>query len=472
MYREVHADNIEGRAISPAVVDLLAIYRGTAANGDMPPLAALDPNRLEAFAGNLMVLMPEAGGHYRYDYFGVAIAAATGADMTGRRSSDMTSETSRLFQDSYDLALSQSRPILTLHKGNDPGALHLWEQLILPVRRPDGKVAFVVHSAPLAARPELLSSILHATDDGILSLAAVRDDDGRMVDALIETANVRASILTNRPLSDLIGRRLLEAFPTLVDEQAWARHVAVVAERRTERFEINYTDNGVSAWFRVTLSPLRDGFVLTFTDITDLKNAVAELEARRASLAEEIVRRSELERRLNGLVRTDTLTSLLNRHGFEDEMRRIVATARRYGTALSAIIVDADNFKAINDTYGHAIGDAALVHLAQLLRKGLRAEVDIVGRIGGEEFAVLLQHTDTAGAARVAERLRATLTAAPLVFATGSLTMTASFGVATLDARDDSAASLIKRADEALYRAKRDGRNRVICAEPIELAAA
>ena len=154
---------------------------------------------------------------------------------------------------------------------------------------------------------------------------------------------------------------------------------------------------------------------------------------------------------------TDPLTGLCNRRGFT-----ALATASDSQHEQCVIAIDIDHFKKINDLYGHDAGDAALVRLASLLRQACRTG-DVVSRFGGEEFILLLPHTTLADAAGIAERIRETVSATTFPFAG---TMTISAGVASLTEEGSDRESLIRRADEALYKAKAAGRNRVIMARP------
>jgi diguanylate cyclase (GGDEF)-like protein len=155
---------------------------------------------------------------------------------------------------------------------------------------------------------------------------------------------------------------------------------------------------------------------------------------------------------------TDALTGIANRRRLDDELQRLIARARRYGHPLSAVLVDLDHFKAINDTLGHDVGDRVLVATVERLLAGVRGS-DLLGRWGGEEFLLLAPDTDHPSACGLAERCRRELVDVP-VLADGS-PVTASFGVATL-AADDDARALMRRADLALYAAKSEGRDRVV----------
>lgn len=182
------------------------------------------------------------------------------------------------------------------------------------------------------------------------------------------------------------------------------------------------------------------------TDITDRKYAEEELRAAK-ELAE-------------AQARTDMLTDLNNRRAFFEIGTQLLSQALRFNHSLSVIMLDVDHFKHINDTYGHSIGDSVLLSLAQILRNMVR-EVDVVGRIGGEEFALILPETDISNAATFAERLRTSIANTSLSSAKGEIKITASFGIASNANGDMSLDKLISKADEALYRAKQNGRNRI-----------
>jgi diguanylate cyclase (GGDEF)-like protein len=162
--------------------------------------------------------------------------------------------------------------------------------------------------------------------------------------------------------------------------------------------------------------------------------------------------------------RLDPLTGLSNRHAFGDSAKGEVLRARRYRSSLSVIIFDLDCFKEINDTHGHQAGDAALIVVATCMQKNLR-EVDILGRFGGDEFVVILPDTNVAQACLVSERLRAKIAEAGMERNGERVNLTASFGVATLSGTDATWEDTLARGDRLLYQAKRNGRNRVECAE-------
>ncbi len=166
------------------------------------------------------------------------------------------------------------------------------------------------------------------------------------------------------------------------------------------------------------------------------------------------------------LATTDPLTGLLNRRAFYKFAEREVLRSIRYDHPLTAIIIDIDHFKRINDTYGHSIGDEVIRTLADLIRGSIRSE-DFAGRLGGEEFAIVLPETSLERACIVAERLRHAAEAAQFNASDGPFNVTISIGVSAPALRDLDIVPALERADRALYRAKQSGRNRVET-EPVD----
>nr|WP_301003541.1 GGDEF domain-containing protein [Arsukibacterium sp.] len=161
-------------------------------------------------------------------------------------------------------------------------------------------------------------------------------------------------------------------------------------------------------------------------------------------------------RQLQRLSITDTLTGLYNRSKLDDILSQEIARSIRHQSPFSVILADLDFFKSINDNFGHMAGDQVLMSFAGIMLQHCR-ELDVAGRWGGEEFLIICPHTDISGAKLLAERIRAAV--AEFEFAHGKQ-LTVSLGVASF-IRDDDANTILKRADDALYRAKGKGRNRV-----------
>lgn len=176
------------------------------------------------------------------------------------------------------------------------------------------------------------------------------------------------------------------------------------------------------------------------------------------------LRKFRQARRLQLLASTDELTGLPNRRALIAYAEHRVRQAQRGGGTLSVLMIDVDRFKRVNDTHGHAIGDEVLRHIAQVLPTGLRGR-DRFGRLGGEEFLVVLPGAGLDQAAQVADRMRAAIVATPLIGTAGKLHFTVSIGVAELGRPQESVAGLLARADAALYQAKDNGRNAVALAD-------
>ena len=179
------------------------------------------------------------------------------------------------------------------------------------------------------------------------------------------------------------------------------------------------------------------------------------------SLSEEIKQRELLEAHLRIQATTDSLTGLFSRlHFFELSQREVRRQVRRQ-SPLSLLLIDLDHFKKINDRFGHSAGDQALVFFADTCRANLR-ETDIVGRVGGEEFAVLLPDTKLEDALELSRRLLRSLSQAPLQVDSAEIHVSASIGVVVVEPGDDGLRQAYSRADQALYQAKAQGRNRVV----------
>jgi len=160
----------------------------------------------------------------------------------------------------------------------------------------------------------------------------------------------------------------------------------------------------------------------------------------------------------------DGLTGLWNRSYLDQRLHAELSLSARTGQTFSCIMADVDHFKAINDTYGHAFGDLALRTTSQVLAEHSRAE-DIVCRYGGEEFAILLPGVGAVGAGAFAERMRDKTSQLVLPHGSGVVILTCSFGIAEILKDNVAGASPIQLADQALYQAKRTGRNRVVAAD-------
>jgi len=267
----------------------------------------------------------------------------------------------------------------------------------------------------------------------------------RVSDQAVIDANPRAAALFERPLDELAGTKTLDFWVDLAERD---KLMALVRERGfVEGFTARLrTATGKELWGELSLRALLvDGEPCLMAGVRDISEQKA------------------LEERLRELATIDGLTNIYNRRHFYELGRTEVARADRYEGDLSAAMIDVDHFKELNDTHGHAVGDEALRLLAGVARSELR-RVDVLARYGGEEFVVLLPETSVEAATLVVERLRAAVEAMSVPTPEGEVKMTVSAGVIARRP-DESLEAMLRRADEALYRAKASGRNRVIVDE-------
>ena len=227
---------------------------------------------------------------------------------------------------------------------------------------------------------------------------------------------------------------------------------AVLGGQR-EFFQIEYPCHSPKEmrWYLARISPLR---LTTRSKKTVIKGAVVS----HANITD----RKLIEIDYARLAATDPLTSLPNRRFFDELCQLDLNRFLRFGGVSSLLMIDLDHFKSINDTHGHAAGDEVLRRVSELGKSVIRTG-DLLARWGGEEFVCLLPGTDEAGATIIAEKLRSAVEVSEIVVAGKTIQVTASVGVSTFDKEDQNVDRVLLRADKALYRAKREGRNRVSC---------
>ena len=252
-------------------------------------------------------------------------------------------------------------------------------------------------------------------------------------------------------------RDMLAAVIERGEQPGAPRDLAAAAEWIEERFANLQRESSVEVhlvndrWLQIRTRPTSNGTTMVaVVDVTRFKQAEQDLHT--------------TTNQLKHLVRTDSLTGLLNRRAFDDAIDAEIRRTGRAGTALSLLLVDVDRFKPYNDHYGHLAGDEALRQVSQLLKQCLKRPADVVARFGGEEFTAILPDTDEDGAYLVAESFRRALSEARLPHAAVDKGyVTVSVGVATYmpDATERSVNELIETADGALYSAKAAGRDRV-----------
>jgi diguanylate cyclase len=246
--------------------------------------------------------------------------------------------------------------------------------------------------------------------------------------------------------------------------------------RSMDREQLQHLLSGLFQWthgFASDVSQYREVVARISTQMKPDKSRTSNDDALKLT-AQIVQANEELQERLNAAevalqdqaeeitaymceARTDTLTDLPNRRAFDDELTRRMAEWRRHKTPVNVIMLDIDHFKSFNDEFGHAAGDAVLVEVARVLKSATR-ESNLVARLGGEEFAVVLAGAQATEARKAAERIREAIAATECNYEGKSLRVTVSCGVAQSLVEEDGT-SLMKRADEALYASKDAGRN-------------
>lgn len=323
-----------------------------------------------------------------------------------------------------------------------------------------------------ANNPDLFHILLDAAPDALLMIG---------LDGEIELCNQQAEKLFGYAREELIGQKIEMLLPERFREvhvrhrhryQA-APHVRPMGQGRVFRA---LNKDRIEFPVEISLSPLHAGdgsrVICTVRDVTErvryeeqlqaqvllIREYTAQLESRNRSLV-------EANRLLEDQVARDSLTGLFNHRMFHEMVEREFRRAMRNQTSLSLIMLDVDHFKQYNDAFGHPAGDQVLQALATILVRAIRSS-DIAARCGGEEFGVLLPDTGATEACLVAERLRHQI----LKQAWAHRPVTASFGVTTLTLGVSSARELIRAADQALYAAKRAGRNRIVHSRNLQKA--
>jgi diguanylate cyclase (GGDEF)-like protein/PAS domain S-box-containing protein len=341
----------------------------------------------------------------------------------------------------------------------DNGTLrHLLTRTTHVVRDQGGTVVSatgVVVDVTIARESEsLLASMLDSISDGFFLL----DRDYRFA-----FVNRQGEAILHRTADDLLGRSLWDAFPDAVGTRFDAVYHRVMENRTPERFEEFYPEP-LNNWFEVRAEPSGEGIVVYFTDVTEQRNRRAErerlLEAERRSRREADRARASAERakeRLAYQATHDPLTGLVNRWQFQRLGQAGIDEATA-GSPVTMMFMDLDRFKLVNDSLGHAVGDALLAEIGTRLTSQLR-KGDVLARQGGDEFVVLLRDASPAEAHAAAERMRSVVLE-PLCVGGHNLTTTVSIGLASSSAAA-TVETLLRDADVALYRAKDAGRNSI-----------
>jgi diguanylate cyclase (GGDEF)-like protein len=318
--------------------------------------------------------------------------------------------------------------------------------------------------ASVAAALTATLDLNEVLDRVLQNLALVVPFDSAAV-LLRENAHFRVVAAHGQSEAVAVRRLILPAGDALLAEVLGTRRPITIADVRVDARYWGYGGTDYTrSWMGLPLLAGDDVIGLLTIDSRipaaygEKEAAVAFAFAGQAAIA---IRNASLYGQMQRMAATDALTEAHNRHRFFELAEAEWEAARLLGRPLAVMMLDIDHFKRVNDSYGHAVGDAVLRAVADRCRSALR-EADILGRYGGEEFAVLLPGTDLAAAAQVAERLRLLIAESPLQFGGGEVAVTISAGVAAADDATPTLAALLNRADEAMYTAKTTGRNGVV----------
>ncbi len=307
-----------------------------------------------------------------------------------------------------------------------------------------GTIQDVTEEAAARSARDLLSYVVQSTGDAIITKAP---------DGSITSWNRGAEQLYGYTAEEALGRPSgMTETPDRAGE--WQKLLQTVFSGQSiENFE--------------TERVRKDGRViavsLTVSPVTDAHGRIVQC----AIIARDMTERVRYEERLRYMADHDQLTALFNRRRFDEELKRELARAGRYAEHSAVLSIDIDNFKGINDSAGHAAGDAVLAHVARVLTERSRAS-DVVGRLGGDEFAVLLSAVGAREARSAAEHLLAEIRSSPAAYGGKPFRVTASIGVATFESDDATAGEVMVNADLAMYAAKTSGRDRVVVYTPSE----
>jgi len=324
------------------------------------------------------------------------------------------------------------------------------------------------HLDPTSVVPPRVKSALDALVEGVV----LTDQNERIV-----LANAAFSKKVGSSSSSLLGRKpsemkwILPKSEMYVKDFPWLKAMKEMQNQTGHRLELPGQSSSRNIVFMVNSTPILDGYgkcrgvLATFDDVTEVEEKSEQLKIMLEKLE---ISNNEIQRKnkeMEFLATHDPLTNCLNRRALFDKFNADLSGARRYRYDLSCIMLDIDHFKSVNDNYGHAAGDDVLKGIAKTL-KSIKRDTDTIGRYGGEEFCVILPHTDINGARETAERFRMAIQSVDF----SGIKVTSSFGVSSISFGASNTSEIIDQADRALYTAKEEGRNRVISWEQLKVS--
>ena len=320
----------------------------------------------------------------------------------------------------------------------DIGRVLEWDAQGRPLRAV-GILQDISHRKSAEARDRMLVSALKAVGYGVMITS---------VDANIEWVNPAFEKLSGYTFDEAFGKKPGELIKSGLQDEAFYQSLweKILAGENWRGKIINKRKDGSLYTEELTIAP-----------VVDEKGKICHF----VGIKQDISEQERIQEQLWEMATTDFLTTLVNRRYFMVKLEEEFARMQRFDSHdVAVLMLDIDHFKRVNDTYGHAIGDALLKHFTYIIQKKLR-KTDIAGRLGGEEFAVVLPDTPILAAKIFAERLCLEVKNTPMQLDDSIIVITVSIGIAAMETTDSNCDTVLIRADDALYRAKEGGRNRV-----------
>lgn len=414
------------------------------------PLLAIEPDGLTVRRANAQAAGLFGRDPQRRDVAGRDVA---GQDLTGRDLTELLGA----------YAAGRVRGLLM-------DEAHDTEEMVLYCRTPIGLATLGFKAAPL---PDGLGFLVTLRDHGTRGPAPGR---GGATAAVVDFCTMLEDIVRSLPVGvEIYDRNMRKLFCNAMSDHLLGYDYRGAAPHHDDWWEKGFPDDAVRAQviadWRARIERVRaDPHVVEQVEweVACRDGQTRTLQFRFRFIGDtyivvywDVSERRRLEEELRHLAVTDELTGLCNRRRFFEEADRAFRIAVATESDLSVLMLDLDHFKSVNDGFGHAAGDAVLREVAARLRDSLRSR-DLPARMGGEEFAVLLPHTDAFGAAQVAQNLIASLSDRPVMVGEAALDVRASIGVSFLMDGDRGIEAIIERADHGLYAAKGGGRNRMV----------
>ena len=490
---EIHTEDILDHARSRDIETALSIWTLLACWGSLPERNSV----MEALAG----VMPDSfltcrkiDADYIVDFAGDRLTKTAGGILFHVIPGALDEDARGHLGTCFDQALLLRTPVYSERYDHRSALIHRWELLALPVQCDDGP-GIISLQLPLAYHQDVLMAIIGSNPFAIFAARILSDSAGEVADFSVNLVNDAGCMVLGKSRKEILFQPVSVLFPEFSESGALARLITTATDGDADTF--NYErrsqaagEDGALQAFTVTVVRQSENVLMTFADVSELSQAktritrqhdkllqinedlrrqkedlgatAESLELARVALGAEIKRRADLELRLRHLAATDSLTGIANRRSLFDAVGGEMQRAQRYGDPFSIIMIDIDHFKQINDRFGHAAGDHILTEFAALCVRTCRTDLDAVGRVGGEEFAIVMPGTGLEGASDFAERLRAAISETAFTVEGKPVPLTASFGVAAYEVADGTFADVFKRADDGLYKAKAAGRNKVI----------